>query len=152
LLGFIVIQKNSEKYPLEIQTLRSKACSVDAVVIIFNQKQMEIKRQFELRVTTERRFIIRQSAPEKQISCTRCGEPMLTTGQAAEMCGISERRIFRIIEAEAVHYSEAGARAVMICITSLAEILGDETQENHGGSTDYPRTSCEFNTLPNSTE
>ena len=84
---------------------------------------MEIKRKFEMSVATNRRYIIRQSKQVGQIACAECGEPMLTTEQAANMFGIKQRRIFQIIETEAAHFTEIEAGAVLICMTSLAEVL-----------------------------
>jgi len=92
---------------------------------------MEIKRSFEMLVVTNRRYIIRQSAPGRPIACAECGEPMLTTDQAARIFGITQRRVFQIIETEAAHFTETEAGAVMICLTSLAEVLG-------GGQTEAP--------------
>ncbi|MCY7348443.1 MAG: hypothetical protein LH614_19795 [Pyrinomonadaceae bacterium] len=87
---------------------------------------MEIKRNFEMLVAINRRYIIRQSAPGRQIACAECGEPMLTTEQAANTFGIKQRRIFQIIETKAAHFTETEADAVMICITSLKRILGSK--------------------------
>lgn len=87
---------------------------------------MELKRKFEMLVATNRRYIIRQSASVKQLACAKCGEPMLTTGQAAKLFSIKQRRIFQIIETEAVHFTETEAGVVVICITSLAEVLDGE--------------------------
>ena len=84
---------------------------------------MEIKRKFEMLVATNRRYIIRQSPSVRQIACAKCGEPMLMTEQAAGFFGVKQRRIFQIIETEAAHFAEIEAGAVMICMTSLAEIL-----------------------------
>lgn len=86
---------------------------------------MEIKRKFELLITTNRLYTIRQSPSVKQIACAECGEPMLTTEQAAGLFSINQRRIFQIIETEAVHFSEVKTEAVMVCITSLAENLNE---------------------------
>ena len=84
---------------------------------------MEIKRSFEMLVATNRRYTIRQPAPGRQIACAECGEPMLTTEQAANIFGIKQRRVFQIIETEAAHFTETEAGALMICLTSLAEVL-----------------------------
>jgi len=84
---------------------------------------MEIKRKFEMSVATNRRYIIHQSASGRQIPCAECGEPMLTTEQAANIFNIKQRRIFQIIETEAAHFTETEAGALMICLTSLAEVL-----------------------------
>jgi hypothetical protein len=91
---------------------------------------MEIKRKFEMLVATNRRYTIRQSTPGRQIACAECGEPMLTAEQSAKMFGITQRRIFQIVETEAVHFTEIEAGAVMICMTSLAEALEGEVQKN----------------------
>ncbi|MDQ3088937.1 MAG: hypothetical protein M3Q78_10115 [Acidobacteriota bacterium] len=50
---------------------------------------------------------------------------MLRVEQAADFFGIKQRRIFQIIEAEAAHFNETKAGAVMICILSLKETLSD---------------------------
>ncbi len=84
---------------------------------------MEIKRKFEMSVATNRRYIIQQSKQHGQIPCAECGEPMLTTEQAASIFDIKQRRIFQIIETEAAHFTEIEAGAAMICLTSLAEVL-----------------------------
>jgi len=87
---------------------------------------MEIKRKFEMSVATNRRYIIRQSKQDGQITCAECGEPMLTTEQAANIFGIKQRRIFQIIENEAAHFTENATGVVMICMTSLAKVLDGE--------------------------
>ena len=87
---------------------------------------MEIKRKFEMSVATNRRYIIHQSASGRQIACAKCGEPMLMTEQAAGFFGVTQRRIFQIIENEAAHFTESEAGAVMICLTSLAKALDGE--------------------------
>lgn len=89
---------------------------------------MEIKRKFEMVIATNRRYIIHQSAPGKQIACAKCGEPMLTTEQAAIFFGIKQRRVFQIIETEMTHFREIEAGAVMICLKSLAGVLESEFQ------------------------
>ena len=88
--------------------------------------KMEIKRKFEMLVATNRRYIVHQSTPGKQIACAECGEPMLTTEQAAGLFDIKQRRIFQIIENEAAHFTENATGVVMICMTSLAEVLDGE--------------------------
>ncbi len=84
---------------------------------------MEIKRKFEMVIATNRRYVIRQSSADKEIVCAECGAAMLATEQAANFFGIKQRRIFQIIETDAAHYTETEASAVMICLTSLAEVL-----------------------------
>lgn len=87
---------------------------------------MEIKRSYEELSVTKRRFVIRQMPSVTQTPCAECGEPMLAIAQAAVLMGIKQSRIFQITETEAIHFTEIEAGAVMICITSLAEILDGE--------------------------
>ena len=91
---------------------------------------MEIKRNFEMLVATNRRYIIRQSPLVRQIPCAECGEPMLMTEQAAGFFGVKQRRIFQIIEANAAHFTEIEAGAAMICLPSLTAFLDNEARNN----------------------
>ncbi len=91
---------------------------------------MKIKRKFEILVATSRRYTIRQSPAGRQVACAKCGEPMLATEQAADFFDIKQRRIFQIIETDAAHFTEGEASEVMICLSSLAEILEGEVQKN----------------------
>jgi len=91
---------------------------------------MEIKRKIEMVVATNSRYIIRQSPSGRQIACAECGYPMLTAEQAANIFGITQRRIFQIIETAGAHYTELEAGAVMVCLTSLAAVLDGEWQKN----------------------
>ena len=84
---------------------------------------MKIKRKIEMLVVTNEKYIVHQSATHRQIPCAKCGEPMLAIEQAADLLGIKQRRIFRIIETGAAHFTEIEAGATIICITSLVEFL-----------------------------
>lgn len=92
---------------------------------------MEIKRKFEILVATNRRFIIRQSPLVKKISCAECGEPMLSTEQVADVFGIKQRNIFQIVESNKVHFVELENNKVIICLSSLAIVLENQSQKNH---------------------
>ena len=87
---------------------------------------MRITRKIEMTIATNSTYIIRKSSSSRKVVCPKCGEPMLTAEQAAGMFGITQRRVFRIVEAGAAHYTEADAGAVMICIKALQEFLGGE--------------------------
>ncbi len=91
---------------------------------------MEIKRKFELLAATKRRYTIRQSPSVGRIACAKCGEPMVTTEQAAVFFDITQRRVFQIIEAGAAHFTEIETGAVMVCLPSLATVLDDKLQGN----------------------
>lgn len=87
---------------------------------------MEIKRKIEMLVATNEKYVIHKASTHKPTACTKCGKPMLTAEQTAKLFGITQRRIFRIIETGATHFAEADAGATMICLTSLAAVLNFE--------------------------
>ncbi len=84
---------------------------------------MEIKRKFEMLVETNRRYVIRQSPSGAPKACAECGAPVLAAEQAAGFFGIRQRRVFQIVETEAIHFTETEAGAAMICLKSLATFL-----------------------------
>ena len=84
---------------------------------------MKIKRKIEMLVATNEKYFIRQSSTRKQTACAKCGEPMLPIAQAAILLGIKQSRIFQIAETGAVHFTEAEAGVLMICLNSLAAVL-----------------------------
>lgn len=84
---------------------------------------MKIKRKIEMLVATNEIYVIRKSSTHRPTACAKCGKPMLTAEQTANLFGITQRRIFQMIEAGAAHYTEAEAGAVMICLSSLAAVL-----------------------------
>jgi len=91
---------------------------------------MKIKRKIEIIVATNHKYIIRKSSSNKKLACAKCGEPMLTAEQSAGMFGITQRRIFQIIETGAAHFIEIESGATMICLTSLAAVLEGKISGN----------------------
>lgn len=96
---------------------------------------MEIRRKVEVLVATNRRYTLRESGSHVAITCPICGEAMLNAERAADLFGISQRGVFRIIETEQLHYTETDSRAVLICLTSLAIASPHSTARNEGNST-----------------
>lgn len=85
---------------------------------------MQIKREFEMSVTAHRRFVIHRSPAVDMLEhCAICGEPKITVEQGSKLFGISQRRVFQIIEAGTAHFTEAESGEVTICLTSLAAAL-----------------------------
>jgi len=89
----------------------------------FKAETMEITRKIEFSVATNRRFVIRESDVNRQTSCLACGSTMLTTGQAARLFGITQRRIFQIVEIGEAHYSGNESDSEVVCLSSLAQAL-----------------------------
>jgi hypothetical protein len=97
---------------------------------------MEIKRKTEMFVETTRRFVIRRRTGREQIFCFDCGEPMLTSEQAAALLETSCRTVFRLVESGSMHFSETKTGSVLVCLSSLAAILHDATKRIDG--VDFP--------------
>lgn len=85
---------------------------------------MEIKRTTEIIVETERRVIVRQQpAQTEQVFCPNCGASMLSAEQVAVVFGVSQRRIFQLIETGAADFFETENGVMLICPSSLAETM-----------------------------
>ena len=54
--------------------------------------------------------------------CDRCTEPsgMITPDEAAALCEVSTRTVYRWLETGAIHFSETVAEGLLICLSSLA--------------------------------
>ncbi|MBK7704903.1 MAG: hypothetical protein IPJ30_03795 [Acidobacteria bacterium] len=90
---------------------------------------MVIKRKIEYVVATTRRYVVRYAAPGNAIVCPECGDSMLSIEQATVLQGIGQRRIFKIIKMEPVHFSEAGTGALFVCLSSLAATVERSAQK-----------------------
>lgn len=84
---------------------------------------MKIERKFESVIETKKRYVIRQFTSVNLTVCAECGEIMLTIEQSAKLLSINQRRIFKIIETGASHFTETEAGALMICVDSLVKLL-----------------------------
>ena len=89
---------------------------------------MEFKRTTKIFIETKRRFVVRQPEAAEQIACPKCAEPMLAAEQIAAVFGISQRRLFQLVETGAAHFAEISGGAMMICPSSVAEILANVKQ------------------------
>lgn len=86
---------------------------------------MEIKRSIEISVEKTRRFAIRQPETDETISCPACNELMLTAEAAAVLFKTKCRRVYQIVEANAVHFLETEAGAMFVCPSSLDRAIGN---------------------------
>ncbi len=84
---------------------------------------MEIKRTYEMSVATDRRYTIHRSTLGEQMDCSECRSAMITAAHAAVMFGVSQRTIFRHIEANLIHFAEIVSGAVMVCLPSLRDAI-----------------------------
>jgi excisionase family DNA binding protein len=57
-----------------------------------------------------------------QTRCVRCAKPsgMITPEEAAALCEVSTRTVYRWLETGAIHFSETVGEGLLICLSSLA--------------------------------
>ena len=76
------------------------------------------------RVAVKKRRVVIINRPfvSPQKSCDRCTEPsgMITPDEAAALCEVSTRTIYRWLESGAIHFSETASEGLLICLSSLA--------------------------------
>jgi hypothetical protein len=86
------------------------------------QRSVEDKAEPGLVVIINRPFV----SPQKK--CDRCAEPsgMITPEEAAALCDVSTREIYRWLEMGAVHFSEGPGGGLDICLASLALAAGEK--------------------------
>lgn len=85
---------------------------------------MAVKAQ--IIIEQEETLILRQSSATMNEFCSVCGmlTVMVTPEALAMMSGVSERNIFRLIEANEIHFFEGPK--VYVCLNSLNEFKGTE--------------------------
>jgi excisionase family DNA binding protein len=66
--------------------------------------------------------IINRPFVSPQQRCDRCTEPsgMITPDEAAALCEVSTRTVYRWLETGAIHFSETVGEGLLICLSSLA--------------------------------
>jgi hypothetical protein len=81
----------------------------------------DTKRRIEITVERRRILLVRRRNPSAPISCEVCtGNPqMLPLDEAARLLGMSERAIFRRVEARQVHFIETPDGRLYVCGSSL---------------------------------
>lgn len=66
--------------------------------------------------------IINRPFVSPQKSCDRCTKPsgMITPDEAAALCEVSTRTVYRWLETGSIHFSESDDGSLLICLMSLA--------------------------------
>lgn len=78
----------------------------------------EITIEVDQVLTISRRHRPRQAAGDW---CSGCGAQvlMVTPDEATSLVRFSSRAIFRMIDAEQIHFAETGSGLIRLCVTSL---------------------------------
>ena len=79
------------------------------------------KRFRRVTVKTERTLVFRRQGSVQHDWCAECGAEveMMSVDGAARETGISELSIYRLVEAQALHFSEGPEGRVLVCLNSL---------------------------------
>lgn len=83
------------------------------------------KRITKVTVETERLFIFRNVGTAEAGWCSECAAEtqVATVAYAAREAGLSEWALYQLLDARALHFSEAADGRVLICLNSLCRTL-----------------------------
>ena len=93
-----------------------------------------MKRKTKLTIETERIFVIRRSGEaERRAVCEACQEVvhLLSLEEAATLTRMSARAIYRLVEAEKIHFTETTKGLLLICSKSVRRILLEADTARH---------------------
>ena len=83
-----------------------------------------MKRRERVGGGAEKRRVVIINRPfvSPQQRCDRCTEPsgMITPDEAAALCEVSTRTVYRWLETGTIHFSETAEKGLLICLSSLA--------------------------------
>lgn len=80
-------------------------------------------KKTEIIAETERVLVSRRGQRSIQVWCEQCARQvkMLTAEEVTSVVGVSQRTIYRWVEAEKVHFTETPDGRLLICADSLDE-------------------------------
>ncbi len=88
---------------------------------------MKITRKVNISFATERKITASSpSAANEIVHCRDCAVEMIPAQIFAEYFGCSSRLIYRLIEADKIHYLETESNEIYICPVSAAEVLRND--------------------------
>jgi len=92
----------------------------------FKATRMKTKRRAEIIIEKERIVMI-TGRHNIRVWCQQCGTDveMIHAGQAASLSGLTQRAIFRMIEAGSLHFAESVNGTLLICLLSLRKGAGE---------------------------
>ena len=91
----------------------------------------ETKRRIEITVEKHRLVVLSGRNHSTNSWCRPCGMQvqMVTPDQAAQLCKVSTRAIYGLIENESLHFTETENGFSLICLQSIESITASWTQE-----------------------
>ena len=97
-----------------------------------------MKRRTEITIETERILVISKRCTSALAWCSGCGNrgQMITPEAAAKLANLSSRAIYRLVEAEELHFFETSDKRLWICVNSLQRLIETANQ----GLTAHPES------------
>lgn len=89
---------------------------------------MEIIKRTNIVVKTARRFVVRRAETDEPVQCGQCGGQMTDTRNLDGILDVSLREVFRLVEADKIHFYESAERIGFICLKSLGALSLDAEQ------------------------
>ena len=104
-----------------------------------------MKKKTKLTIETERLLIIRGGSSHRCAKCEACGEVvrLITVDEAAMLAQVGSRAIYRLVEAEKIHFIETGNELLLICFNSLCRGFSQADTWIIDGSTNPKREGHE---------
>jgi hypothetical protein len=89
-----------------------------------------MKRKAAVIVETERLLVIQRSHGSFESWCAVCAAQvdMIGVTEAATITGASEREIFQLSEAGAIHFAETAEGRALFCVPSLLRVGNNNTR------------------------
>ena len=87
---------------------------------------MKTKIRTEITVETHRVLLISRPAVSRTAWCPECGADIrvITPEEAATMIRVNARAIYRLVEADLLHFTEPPGGLLLICLNSLMQATG----------------------------
>jgi hypothetical protein len=104
------------------KALRAVLAAFPASLTLARKRSKDKERRIRrVTIETERTLIFRSRTGQRDALCPECGaqRQMLIPPKAAAVAGLSERAIYRLIEAGALHFAEHANGCLLVCGESL---------------------------------
>ena len=100
-----------------------------------------MKRKTRLTIETERVTVIRRSTIGCRARCVACGgaASLVPVEEAAALARVSVRAIYRLVEADHLHFTETAGEDLLVCLNSLCECLLRADTEPYEQGKDHER-------------
>ncbi|HZH89300.1 MAG TPA: hypothetical protein VEX70_01645 [Pyrinomonadaceae bacterium] len=97
-----------------------------------------MKRRIEITVEMERVTLTNRHDVSLTTWCELCGarSTHATPDEAARQAGVTPRAVYRCLEAGSLHFTEASGESILVCLKSLAALLGDRPRRAADGAED----------------